>query len=93
MTIRRAIHVVVSGRVQGVGYRYFARQKAQVHDVVGTVRNMSDGSVEVNAEGADGALESLIAALRQGPVLSRVHECIANPVPSTGGYSTFEIVH
>ena len=93
MTMKAAVHVVVSGRVQGVGYRYFARQKALEHNLVGTVRNMPDGCVEVRAEGAGGALESLIAELRRGPVLSRVLECTANPVPPTGGYSTFAIVH
>jgi len=93
MTMQEAVRVVVSGRVQGVGYRYFTRQKALEHGLVGTVRNLPDGGVEVRAEGARSALVCLVADLRRGPALSLVLACTTNSAPATGGHSTFEIVY
>jgi acylphosphatase len=62
----------VEGRVQGVGYRYFVQREADALKVTGFVRNMPDGSVEVVAEGAEGALATLEARLREGPSFARV---------------------
>lgn len=61
------IHVAVRGRVQGVGFRWFARETARALDLAGWVSNRPDGSVEVAAEGAEPAIGSLLAALRDGP--------------------------
>jgi acylphosphatase len=63
---------LVSGRVQGVGYRYFALQEAQKLGLTGFARNLPDGSVEVVAEGDASALASLEARLREGPSFSHV---------------------
>jgi acylphosphatase len=63
---------LVRGRVQGVGYRYFAVKKAEALGVAGFVRNLPDGSVEVIAEGADTALATFEEELRSGPSFSRV---------------------
>lgn len=57
----------VRGMVQGVGFRYFVRNTAASLGLDGTVRNMSDGSVEVVAEGERGLVEVLIRELRTGP--------------------------
>ena len=62
-----ALHVVVRGRVQGVGFRWFVREAARRADVAGWVRNRSDGSVEVAGEGTDSAIESMRRALAHGP--------------------------
>lgn len=62
----------VSGRVQGVGYRMFARDEARRRGLLGGVRNLRDGRVEVEVEGERGAVEAFIAALRAGPPLARV---------------------
>lgn len=62
----------VSGRVQGVGYRYFAHDVATRLGLTGTVRNLADGGVEVVAEGETVALQALLAHLRQGPAAARV---------------------
>ena len=62
----------VTGRVQGVGFRWFVVQAARRCDVRGDVRNLSEGSVEVRAQGSEPALERLLAALRTGPRGSRV---------------------
>jgi len=62
----------VTGRVQGVGFRYTTFHKARAIDVTGFVRNLSDGSVEAEAEGTAAQLEALEAFLRTGPSASRV---------------------
>lgn len=59
--------LVVSGRVQGVGYRWSCLRAAEQLGVYGWVRNRPDGSVEVVAEGAVGAVEALVEWCRQGP--------------------------
>ena len=57
----------VHGRVQGVGFRYFARDWAAELGIVGSVRNTSDGGVEVVAEGNQGRLARFLGVLREGP--------------------------
>jgi acylphosphatase len=66
------IHVVVRGRVQGVGFRWFVQQAASSLDLAGWVRNGSDGSVEVEAEGSVTELGKLRAILGDGPSGARV---------------------
>jgi acylphosphatase len=63
---------LVSGTVQGVGFRYFVRQWGTRLGLHGTATNLADGRVEVVAEGAEAELEQLLAALRKGPPASRV---------------------
>jgi acylphosphatase len=58
----------ISGMVQGVGYRYFVRQKALRLELVGFVKNLRDGRVEVYAIGPAPALASLRAELERGPI-------------------------
>ena len=61
------LHVVVRGRVQGVGYRWFVRERGRALRLAGWVRNLSDGSVEIAADGEGSALERLRVLLGQGP--------------------------
>jgi acylphosphatase len=63
---------IVSGRVQGVGYRYYVEYEAQKHNISGYVRNRRDGRVEVYAMGMREQLEELRAALERGPMMSEV---------------------
>jgi tRNA pseudouridine55 synthase len=62
----------VYGRVQGVGYRYFVKEKAQNLDIFGYVKNLEDGTVEVLAQGSEENLQKLIEELKKGPFLARV---------------------
>ncbi len=62
----------VRGRVQGVGFRAFVVRRAQEQGLAGRVRNLSDGTVEVEAEGSAGGLEALLSDLRRGPSHARV---------------------
>ena len=70
--MRVARRFVVSGRVQGVGFRYFAADAARREGLAGSVRNLDDGCVEAVAEGEVEAVERFERALRQGPSRARV---------------------
>jgi acylphosphatase len=73
---------VVTGRVQGVGYRYFVLQEATRLGLTGFARNLPDGSVEVVAEGPAAALETLRGLLLDGPSFARVENVSALDVPA-----------
>lgn len=64
----------ITGRVQGVGFRWWTRKTASGLGLGGTVRNRIDGSVEVHAEGPDEAMERFARQLRDGPSAARVEE-------------------
>ena len=83
---------LVSGLVQGVGYRYFVLQRAQERSLVGYVRNRPDGRVEVVVEGADEALDALRGDLLVGPRFSKVSSVDASPIDPTGSYATFSMM-
>lgn len=82
---------VITGRVQGVGYRFFARDAATREGIRGWVRNEHDGSVEVHAEGDAEAMLRFERALRQGPRGSRVDDVLAEPDPPSGAWDRFII--
>jgi acylphosphatase len=70
--MRLARHYIVSGRVQGVGFRYFASDIAARENVNGWVRNLPDGRVEIEAEGDAESLVRFERGVRQGPRGGRV---------------------
>lgn len=72
MSERRVVRLVVSGRVQGVGFRAFVEDEAMLHGLDGWVRNRSDGTVEALVAGPADQVEALIEAARRGPPASRV---------------------
>jgi acylphosphatase len=76
---------IVSGRVQGVGFRYFALREAESLGLVGFVRNLPDGSVEVVAEGDEPPLARFEERLREGPGFARVSGIDRIAVPPRGG--------
>ncbi len=63
----QAVHVIVSGRVQGVGYRWFVQNVATKLGIKGYVRNLPDGTVELEAEGNPESLNTLINEMKKGP--------------------------
>ena len=67
-------HVVVRGRVQGVGYRAFVEDEARRRGLQGWVRNRRDGSVEAVFAGPRDVVEDMIEACRRGPFSARVNE-------------------
>jgi len=63
----RRVRFVVTGRVQGVGFRWFVRAEARPLEIVGWVKNREDGAVEGVVEGRDDAIDALMACLEVGP--------------------------
>lgn len=84
------LHAIVRGRVQLVMFRDFAQRKARGLVLTGYVKNLTDGSVEVVAQGERAALETFIAKLRRGSILSRVEkvdvEWCASPSRTFDGF-------
>ena len=78
---RETRRYLVSGRVQGVGFRWFVEREAATLGVTGWVRNREDGRVEVMATGSREQLNTLHGRLRQGPRASRVDEVAVAPAP------------
>ncbi|MDW8395451.1 MAG: acylphosphatase [Anaerolineae bacterium] len=85
------LHAIVFGTVQGVNFRHTTRLEAQRLGLVGWVRNLPDGTVEVTAEGARTALEQLLAFLHKGPPAARVTGVRAEWRAPTGAFTQFEI--
>jgi len=82
---------VVSGRVQGVGFRYFTVRAARRLGLVGWVRNLTDGRVEAHAEGEAEALESFRASIEKGPPGSVVRGIEAAEVEPSGAFREFSV--
>ncbi len=91
MPIQSAIRTVVTGRVQGVGFRAWAASRARRLGVKGWVRNRSDGSVELFAEGDASTLESFTEILKEGSPWSSVDRLASNP-EEPRFYSDFSII-
>lgn len=85
------IQIIVSGIVQGVFYRAFAKRAADEMEIKGSVRNLPDNRVEVYAEGDEATLERFVEILKRGPPKSKVHDV---SVKQTDGhkFDGFEIV-
>jgi acylphosphatase len=69
---QKSLHAIVEGHVQGVGFRYFVKEKAESLSLKGWVRNRYDGSVELMAEGDSNHLQVLLDVIRVGPSRSIV---------------------
>ena len=82
---------LISGEVQGVGYRFFAQRAAARHQVLGYVRNLPDGRVEALAEGTPESVEAFKHDIATGPTFSVVENIEEINIESTGNYSLFRI--
>ncbi len=82
---------VISGFVQGVGYRFFALRAAARHQVLGTVSNMPDGRVEVIAEGEREDMDEFKKDLITGPAMAAVTDIEETDLQVTGLYRDFRI--
>ncbi len=80
----KAIDVIVSGRVQAVGFRAFTRRNAVMLGVRGYVENLEDGRVHAVLEGDDHQVEKLLELVRQGPRMSQVREVRVKPAEKAG---------
>ncbi len=84
-------HAIVSGLVQGVSFRYYTQQTAHKLGVVGWVKNLPDGTVEVMAEGTEPSLQTLAVFLQQGPPHAVVKNVALNWGTPTFHYNQFLI--
>ena len=82
--------MIVTGDVQGVGYRYTMRMIAREAGVVGWVRNLHDGSVEAEFEGDPGQVDDVLAWMAEGPPGSQPQTAEVDEMPLAGG-SGFEV--
>jgi acylphosphatase len=88
---KRRVHVVVSGRVQGVGFRHAARRRARELGLSGWVRNLPDGRVEAVAEGPGEQVEEFLRFLGRGPEGARVTALEVEDEEPRGEEGYFEV--
>ncbi len=88
----KRVEAQISGRVQGVGYRYYAAHVAGELGVVGTVRNTQDGGVQAVAEADEDSLHEFLRSLRHGPHAAEVTEVATAWGEPTGEFSGFAAV-
>ena len=82
---------IISGFVQGVGFRFFAQRSAARHQILGFVKNLEDGRVEAYAEGGAKAVEDFKHDLTAGPTYSRVDQIEETVLEPNGIYKSFLI--
>ena len=93
MADKVARRFLLSGDVQGVGFRFFAQRAAARHQIVGYVKNLDDGRVEALAEGPARNVEAFKHELTTGPRFSSVDHIEEINLDPTGAYSSFRIEH
>jgi acylphosphatase len=93
VTEERTAHVLIHGRVQGVGFRAWTHHQAELHGLKGWVRNRRDGSVEAVFSGPNDLVEVMLKACREGPKGSLVEqvETIDQGDPELGAAHRFEV--
>jgi acylphosphatase len=77
--MRQSVHAIVTGRVQGVGFRAFVASEARLLKLDGWVRNRRDGTVEAVFAGADHDIQQLLTGLNAGPPAAAVYEVRVEP--------------
>ena len=92
MSEPRRLQVLLAGRVQGVGFRFFAVEQARRRGLTGWVRNRVGGQVEVLAEGPEENLLDFLAALREGPPLAWVQSPAPDWSAARGEFTRFEVL-
>ncbi len=83
--------IVVHGRVQGVGFRFFVQHTGARLGLVGDVRNKPDSTVEIIVEGKPEAIAEFIQRVEKGPPLARVQRVEVMDAPVQGSYGSFSI--
>ncbi|MCB9482174.1 MAG: acylphosphatase [Desulfobacteraceae bacterium] len=93
MENKKAVHLVIKGRVQGVAFRWYAMKKAVEFDVSGYVKNNINGNVEMFIEGNEKNVDSVVNWCRTGPPSADVNEVEEYVEDFIGKYSKFEILY
>ncbi len=89
--MKRRVHAFYAGRVQGVGFRLTAEETAQGFGVVGWVKNLRDGRVELIAEAEESILERFLEAMRVGPMKNFIQQVEISWGNASGTFDEFEI--
>ncbi len=89
----KAIHAVITGRVQGVFFRVFTQEQALHYGLSGWVRNRPDGSVEAFISGDADQVDRMVSWLHQGPPSSRVDEIVVDVRQADSSLLGFEILY
>ncbi|ENH97283.1 acylphosphatase [Gracilibacillus halophilus YIM-C55.5] len=88
------IHAIVTGRVQGVGFRQFTYQTALEHNIKGWVRNLQDGSVEIEAQGDEQSLSDFFRAIHKGPsFFAKVKNVQKTKIHKLEDFKKFKIIY
>ena len=84
----KAVHAVIEGRVQAVGFRYWTAREAEALSLRGWVRNRRDGTVEALFAGPEAAVDAMVDSCRRGPPAAKVARVRAQPAnaPAGGGF-------
>lgn len=85
--------ITVTGRVQGVGFRYFAQLEAKQRELTGWVRNEDDGSVRIEAQGNEDAVNAFIRTLAQARYPAEVDDVIPITIDNVENEMDFKIIH
>ncbi len=90
--MEQRVCMIISGHVQMVGFRFYAKDEAKRLGITGYVRNLPDGNVEIMAEGPLDAIHKFISSMRKGPPASRVDDVnITRTGPSDETFPSFNI--
>jgi len=88
---KACVQIVISGKVQDVGYRYTAQQIANEYQLTGWVQNKINGDVEIIAEGSQHQLDQFISWTKQGPKFADVKQVVINKLTANNTFTQFRV--
>ena len=91
MEKQKTYRIILSGRVQGVGFRYFTEDQANVNNIKGYVKNTINNKVEVVCQGNDSDIEMFIREIKKGPAFASVADFQMEPLTGEAQFEVFEI--
>jgi len=91
--MKKAYNILIQGRVQGVGFRWFAQQNAQQFGLQGYVENLHNGDVEVFVQGSEESLQQFIAKLKVGPSFANVTNFNISDTEVDNSFNQFKVKH
>jgi acylphosphatase len=88
---KKAFNIIVRGRVQGIGFRYFVQHMGVRLGLTGNVCNCADGTVEIIVEGVPKQLDEFVDLVKKGPRLAWIERVDVHEIQPTGDFSSFQI--
>lgn len=87
------LHLLVEGRVQGVGYRFFTKETAEKYNCTGWVKNLPNGHVEAEIQGEENNVQLAISSMRKGPRMGFVNDFTSYAIPVEITDKSFKITY